>query len=698
MSSSRQLAAIMFTDIVGYTALMGEDEEKAFELLRKNRQIQKPLIQKFNGKWLKEVGDGVLASFTTVTDAVYCAREIQETCRKEDNLKLRIGIHQGEVVFEADDVFGDGVNIASRLEALAPAGGIWVSEAVERNIQNKKGIETSFVREEKLKNVKSPVKIYQVNVEGIEVPGPTAGSPKYLPLSKSASLKHKKIWFVSLGIILILFLAYFFYPGLEKESTIAQPVSTHVENKSIAVLPFKNFSGDPELDPFCDGMTDAVISRLTKIGSIAKVISQTTMLQYKESKKSIPEIANELGVTHILTGSFQIAGSQAKIALKLIDGSSDDHIWSENHMGEWDSDDIFNIQSKVAENVATNMEVEITSSEIEAIQKNPTTNLEAYRLYLQGQFYVLKSGLTNTETAITMFEKAISLDPDFALAYAALARTYVLNLEQDPNPELDEKAYVAFQQALTIDPDQAEAYVAKANWYWTASNNFNHENAIIAATKAIELKPGLSTGYEILALAQVHVGLHEQALINSSRGLEIEPTNMWLRHYQVDVYLSKGDYSETLKRLENIEEFIPHLRLSFTAQALFFMGDTLEAEKVVKNGLLEYPDEAQLNSTYAIILASQGRYGEANERLALAIKNEKSIRDIHHLHHNVARVFTIMGKNDEAVIWLIKAAETGLPDYPLYNNDPILNKLKGDPEFDAFMADMKVELEYYQSL
>ena len=144
MKEEHRLAAVMFTDIVGYTALMGEDEEKAFELLRKNRQIQKPLIKKFNGKWLKEVGDGVLASFTTVTDAVYCAREIQETCRKEDNLKLRIGIHQGEVVFEADDVFGDGVNIASRLEALAPAGGIWVSEAVERNNKKKKGFLNLF--------------------------------------------------------------------------------------------------------------------------------------------------------------------------------------------------------------------------------------------------------------------------------------------------------------------------------------------------------------------------------------------------------------------------------------------------------------------------------------------------------------------------------------------------------------------------
>ena len=150
MSQSRQLAAIMFTDIVGYTALMGEDEEKAFELLEKNRLVQRPIIEEHNGRWLKEIGDGVLASFTTVSDAVYCAKAIQNACINEPDLKLRIGIHEGEVVFKGEDVFGDGVNIASRLEPLAPIGGILVSESVNRNLGNKKGIETNFVRKKHL--------------------------------------------------------------------------------------------------------------------------------------------------------------------------------------------------------------------------------------------------------------------------------------------------------------------------------------------------------------------------------------------------------------------------------------------------------------------------------------------------------------------------------------------------------------------
>ncbi len=162
MSQSRQLAAIMFTDIAGYTALMGEDEHKAFELLQQNRQIQKPLIEQYNGRWIKELGDGVLASFTTATDAVLCASEIQKACAGSKDLKLRIGIHLGEVMIDNDDIFGDGVNIASRIQATAPIGSIWISEAVYNNIVDKKDIRAKFIRAEILKHVKEPVRIYCV--------------------------------------------------------------------------------------------------------------------------------------------------------------------------------------------------------------------------------------------------------------------------------------------------------------------------------------------------------------------------------------------------------------------------------------------------------------------------------------------------------------------------------------------------------
>jgi len=195
MSQSRQLAAIMFTDIVGYTALMGEDEQQAFELLKKNRQVQRPIIEEHDGRWLKEIGDGVLASF----NAVYCAKAIQKACENEPDLKLRIGIHEGEVVFEGDDVFGDGVNIASRLEPLAPIGGILVSEAVHKNVLNKKRITTILVGEKELRGVREPVKIYQVNVEDAEISEPKtstsiAASNQVEQANRKPSNQRKIIW------------------------------------------------------------------------------------------------------------------------------------------------------------------------------------------------------------------------------------------------------------------------------------------------------------------------------------------------------------------------------------------------------------------------------------------------------------------------------------------------------------------------
>ena len=225
MSSSRQLAAIMFTDIVGYTSLMGIDEDRAFDILNKNRQIQKPLIKQFNGNWVKELGDGVLASFTNVSDAVTCAIRIQQNCLDVPDLKLRIGIHLGEVVFENNDVFGDGVNIASRIQALAPVGAIWISEAVHSNVINKREITSRFIKEQTLKNVSEAVRIYEVEINDVGV--------NKQPQSHSSARQN-----------------------------IPSP---KIPGKSIAVLPFLNMSNDPEQEYFSEGMAEEILNSLAHL-------------------------------------------------------------------------------------------------------------------------------------------------------------------------------------------------------------------------------------------------------------------------------------------------------------------------------------------------------------------------------------------------------------------------------------------------
>src|ERR1700733_3909077 len=296
MAQFRQLAAIMFTDIVGYTALMGEDEDKAFEILRKNRQLQKPVIEKYNGKWIKELGDGVLASFPAVSDAVLCASEIQNVCNGNNEFKLRIGIHLGEVLFENEDIFGDGVNIASRLQSIAPIGGIWVSESVQKNISNKKEILTRFIREETLKNVKDPVRIYEV-------------------ITNHLSLENE-----------IKDLARSF-PG-----------------KSVAVLPFVNMSSDPEQEYFSDGISEEIINILAQIPSL-KVPGRTSTFTFKGKNEDLRSIGQKLSVNTILEGSVRSAGNRIRITTQLINVQDGFQIWSEKY--ERILTDVFEVQDEI---------------------------------------------------------------------------------------------------------------------------------------------------------------------------------------------------------------------------------------------------------------------------------------------------------------------------------------------------------------
>jgi hypothetical protein len=285
----------MFTDIVGYTALMYEDEEKALRLLEKNRDIQKPLVEQYGGRWIKEVGDGVLASFLSVMDAVSCACSISQACQKVEGLRLRIGIHLGDVVFENNDVFGDGVNIASRLQALAPVGSIWISEAVYKNVSNKKEIRTRFVREEMLKNVKEPVRIYEVRTENAAISLDQGYPSKQPPSAMSRSLtgfrkKRKPLLFIGL-IIFLLTTAGLIYWFLTIQNTR--------KINSIAVMPFVNESGNAEIEYLSDGMTetDQLFVSTARLGRKTR----SSVLVTKEGVNA-QTIGKELNVQAILTG------------------------------------------------------------------------------------------------------------------------------------------------------------------------------------------------------------------------------------------------------------------------------------------------------------------------------------------------------------------------------------------------------------
>jgi TolB-like protein/class 3 adenylate cyclase len=517
MSSTRQLAAIMFTDIVGYTALMGKDEEKAFNLLKSNREMQKPLIEKHDGRWIKELGDGVLASFTTVTDAVICAGTILQSCKRIPDLELRIGIHLGEVVFENDDIFGDGVNIASRIMPLANPGGICISESVYNNVANKKGIKANFLHEEILKNVKDPVRIYEVCIDA----------------SVISEIKDEP------GKVVI------------PETPVKAP------EKSIAVLAFVNMSNDPEQEYFSDGISEEILNSLAHVKDL-RVAGRTSSFHFKGKNIDLREIGHLLNVHTVLEGSIRKQGNKLRITAQLINVDDGFHLWSEKFDREMD--DIFAIQDEIALAITEKLKIILLEEEKAIIYKNPTENTEAYDLFLKGRFYFNKRGPAVIK-ALEYFQKASDKDPAFTPAYTGMADVYCLLALYCILPPHDAlpKARQYAEKAIQLQSSYPEAYTSLAfiigfyDWNWEEAKKMfqrvfainpdyapahywygyylsfierKDEDAIIVARKAAEiLEPMVPVSHHVLSVMYINAGRFAEGVKASKKAIELDPNS-----------------------------------------------------------------------------------------------------------------------------------------------------------------------------
>lgn len=403
--SERRLAAIMFTDIVGYTTLMGENEQKALKLLEKNRKLHQSIIDHYRGKILKEMGDGVLAVFLAASDAVHCAQDILKISREDAELKLHIGIHLGEVFFTEDDVFGDVVNIASRIESATKEGEIYISEDVYKSIKNKEDIEVEFIGKKKFKNVKDPIKLYRLKEE--------------IKPKKWSKLIRKNTGFISVMTAILIILIYITTNYMSKP----RDITSDITEKSIAVLPFKNIGNTQESDLLSDRVLETITSNLSKMKAL-KVTSRTSVEQYSESNKTAPQIASDLGVVYLLKGSVQKHESKLRITVKLINARDDYYIWSKNY--EKDLTNFFLLQSEISRELADAMDIPITNEENERILIVPTSSLEAYDLYINGRNLWNQRTENKLLSSLKYFEKAIELDPGFSHAWSGLADVYTM--------------------------------------------------------------------------------------------------------------------------------------------------------------------------------------------------------------------------------------------------------------------------------
>jgi adenylate cyclase len=459
---ARELAAIMFSDVVGDTAIMGRDEQEALRVLDAHRELLRTLMPKFNGRMVGEIGDGTLTSFHSAIDAVNCAREVQASLQDQPDLKVRIGIHLGDVVFSNNTVLGDGVNVASRIHALAPPGGICVSANVYDEIRNKPGTRVKDLGAQKLKNVSRPIRVYAL------------ATTADLDLAVGSKLSRRVVvgaitWAAAIAIV-----AAYVYRGQLQRTLWTRAPAAEVGKVTVAVLPFANLSADKQDEYFSDGMTDEIAGELSKIPGM-QVAARGSSFAFKGKNEDVSKIAGLLHVRNLLEGSVQRSAAKLRIEVQLIDAVHGFTLWTERY--DETIADVFQIQSEVAESVAQKLRVKLLPELKERLDKRPTENLEAYNLYLQGRYYYSQFSEDGWTKAIDAFSRAIEKDPNFALAYTGLAIAYSFAADFTMPPrEAIPKIRAAVTRALALDNSLGEAHGALAaavlysyDWNWAAA-------------------------------------------------------------------------------------------------------------------------------------------------------------------------------------------------------------------------------------
>ena len=444
----RRLAAILAADVVGYTRLMGADEAGTLQRLNELRQnTLEPLITEHRGRIVKLIGDGILVEFASVVDAVICALAWQEgvaeqesTVEEDKQLQFRIGVNLGDVIVEGDDIHGDGVNIAARLEGLAEPGGVCISDDAYRQARGKVTIEFEDLGEQDLKNITEPVRIYRIVMDRSRVP--TASPPR---------------------------------------------IRVQLPDKpSVAVLPFENKSGDPDQDYFADGLTENIITGLTRFREIL-VIGVKSILIVRQQASNLRDIGRVLGVANVVEGSVRKAGSRVRVTAQLVDAASGQRLWAENY--DRDLDDIFGVQDEITNIIVSTIAGQIEYSELRKIETKPAEDLGAYDLLLRGRQCLNRYTKKGELEARRHFERALALDPKYAAAYAGLSISYLheyeANWSEDPEEALEQAAVHAQKAVALDDADSSARYAISLVYYYRGQ----HELTKVHMEKALELNP-----------------------------------------------------------------------------------------------------------------------------------------------------------------------------------------------------------------
>jgi adenylate cyclase len=625
----RRLEAILYADVAGYSRLTGADEIGTHKILSAYLDAFTILIEGYAGSVVHFAGDAILAEFRTVADSVNCAIaaqtdfEVRNAELSDDRkIQFRIGINLGDVIVDRDDIYGDGVNIAARLESLADPGGICVSDAVRVALGTGIPVELESLGLQAVKNIAEPVRAYKLRLKAGEAPRP--------PTLTVVPRRRRRSQFIAIATLLLLTVAvglFFWQRPWETADTGSRDIAEPKFDKpSIAVLPFANMSGNKDEEYFADGMTDDLITDLSKISGLS-VISRNAVFLYKGQAVDIPDVGKRLGVRYVLEGSVRRAGGRMRINAQLILVETGHHLWAERYDREYA--DIFALQDEVIEKIVGAMAVSLSANEHKTLVRIPTLNLEAYDNYLRAEQESFK-GLRGSQGALNLYRKAFRIDPEFAEAYAGYAR-------------------------LAVD-------VWRFSYDQYLANPVAKKLAYEAASRALQLNPELPRAYSVLGLLQSVDGEHEQAIASGHRAVLLGPSSADA-HVSFGLILSfAGRFSEAVESVETGVRIDPQLTptLRSIAGVVWFLDRQFErALRAFETARMDMPGNEALSELLAMCYARLGRRDDARREIAAVLEvfpplSTNHLRDFHGYFKRPEDLELVLGALRDA----------GVPDWP----------------------------------
>ena len=638
--TTRRLAAIMFTDIVGYTALMQKNEANAAAVRTRHRTIFNQYHQNYNGEILQYFGDGTLSIFQSSVAAVECAIAIQKDLQQGEKVPLRIGLHIGEIVFDGTEIYGDSVNLTSRIESMGVAGAVLLSGKVNEELKNHPEIGTASLGHFELKNIDRPVEIFAVTNSEITIP-------------ERSALKGKQT----------------------------------IQNKSIAVLPFINMSASTENEYFSDGITEEIINALSKIKNL-KVTSRTSSFFFKNKKIPLTEIGNQLKVANILEGSVRLSNNKVRITAQLINVQEDSHFWSETF--DRSLEDIFAVQDEISLLIAEKLREHIGHFEI-ADQLVPNQNIpvEIYKQYLKGKYFIQKLNLPDVKKAIAIFEELIIKQPDFALPYLGIHQGYAFfgAFGVLPAQEAFAKGKPYLDKAIALDENLPECqYNLAGISFW---RDWDLEKVYQQMHKALEIRPGYADAYQTLAPTLAIEGKYDAALNCIEKALQLDPFAAMNMHLKGLVYYFQEKYEEAILYFDKCLVLEPHFILAsmIKGTALLLKGDITKAKRVFQSLPTDKLGNLIKIGGMALVYIKEGEIAKAEAGIT-KLKGSLQTDLIDRAMSLLIFCYTTLERYEEAMQLIEQGMKYRLPFMLMLEAEPLLKPLKTIPRFREIMQEV----------